>query len=122
MQHPRPRQLLARGAPRAPPPHTPRRAHAPSDPLTSPLPLPSPPPRSPQDRAALGRAVIEEAADALFLFDPDNEQLLDVSAAAVRLTGFSREQLLRMPASYLFRFEGKGGKERLRAASQKSGV
>ena len=54
--------------------------------------------------------------------DPDSEQLLDVSAAALRLTGFEREPLLRMPASYLFRYEAKGGKERLRAAAQKSGV
>ena len=82
----------------------------------------STPLRPQQDSADLARALIEEAADALFLFDPDNEQLLDVSAAALRLTGFAREQLLTMPASYLFRFEGKGGKERLRAASQKSGV
>ena len=75
-----------------------------------------------QDSQDLARALIEEAADALFLFDPDNERLLDVSAAALRLTGYAREELLRLPASYLFRFEGKGGKERLRAAAQKSGV
>ena len=78
--------------------------------------------RHAQDSSDLARALFEEAADALFLFDPDNEQLLDVSAAALRLTGFERAPLLRMPASYLFRYEGNGGKERLRAASQKSGV
>jgi PAS domain S-box-containing protein len=71
---------------------------------------------------ALARALFEEAGDALFLFDPESEQLLEVNRMAERLSGFARAELLALPATYLFRFGGRGGKERLRKASQESGV
>ncbi len=70
----------------------------------------------------LAHALFEEAGDALFLFDPDSEQLLDVNRTAERLTGLGRPELLALPATYLFRFGGRGGKERLRHASQNTGV
>jgi PAS domain S-box-containing protein len=70
----------------------------------------------------LARALFEESGDALFLFDPDTDELLDVNPLAERLTGYARPELLRMPATYLFRFGGKGGKERLHRAATHSGV
>jgi PAS domain S-box-containing protein len=70
----------------------------------------------------LARALFEEAGDALFLFDPDTDQLLDVNTTALRLCGFSREQLLHLPVTSLYRFEVQGGKQRLRHASQETGV
>jgi PAS domain S-box-containing protein len=70
----------------------------------------------------LARALFEESGDALFLFDPDTDQLLDVNPLAEKFTGYSRAELLRMPATYLFRFGGKGGKERLHRAASRSGV
>src|SRR5262249_39720807 len=74
--------------------------------------------------AELARALFEEAGDALFLFDPDTDQLLDVNRPAEQLSGFARDELLSYPATYLFRFGGggKGGKGRLRPAASKTQV
>jgi PAS domain S-box-containing protein len=70
----------------------------------------------------LARALFEESGDALFLFDPDTDQLLDVNPLAEKLTGFGRRDLLRMPATYYFRFGGKGGRERMHAAASRTSV
>jgi PAS domain S-box-containing protein len=72
--------------------------------------------------AELSVALFEEAGDALFLFEPQTDQLLDVNPTAERLTGLSREQLLARPATYWFRFGGQGGLLRLRQAAGRSGV
>jgi PAS domain S-box-containing protein len=69
----------------------------------------------------LGRALFQEAGDALFLFDPDNDRLLAVNPIAERLTGLEREELLAKPMTYWFRFAGKG-KERLRQAATHSEI
>jgi PAS domain S-box-containing protein len=73
-------------------------------------------------REGLAAALFQEAGDALFLFDPDTDQLLDVNPVAERLTGLAGGDLLRQPATYWFRFGGKRGRERLRQAAGKSGV
>src|SRR4051794_21840502 len=70
----------------------------------------------------LARALFEEAGDALFLFDPDNDELVDVNGRAEKLTGFSRHDLMRFAATYLFRFGGQGGKQKIREAASDSGV
>src|SRR5258707_13159371 len=70
----------------------------------------------------LSVTLFEECRAALFLFDPDTEQLLDVNPMAQRLSGFSRQELLRMRITYLFRSEVQGGLQRLRHAYQKTGV
>ena len=72
--------------------------------------------------AGLPQALFEEAGDALFLFEPETEQLLAVSGVAERLTQVPRADLLRKPATHWFRFGGKEGGKRLREASAKSGV
>src|SRR3954468_6370353 len=72
--------------------------------------------------ADLAHALFEEAGDALFLFDPDSEQLLDVNPMAVRLTGFSREELLRVPIAALYTHESDSGEGRIRQASQQTGI
>jgi PAS domain S-box-containing protein len=69
---------------------------------------------------ALARALFQEAGDALFLFDPDTDQLLDVNPTAERLTGFASQELLQMPATYLFRTGVQGELRRLRHAAQKT--
>jgi PAS domain S-box-containing protein len=74
------------------------------------------------DIQGLARALFEEAGDALFLFDPDTDQLLDVNPVAERLSGLPRRQLLSRPATYWFRFGGDKGAQRLRQAAGKSGV
>jgi two-component system sensor histidine kinase/response regulator len=72
---------------------------------------------------SLAQALFEEAGDALFLFDPDSDQLTKVNQMAEQLTGYPRDELMRLPATYLFRFSGgKGGHERLRQAVTKTGV
>jgi PAS domain S-box-containing protein len=77
---------------------------------------------SQQSAPDLARALFAEAGDALFLFDPDTELLLDVNPMAERLSGFARAELLQMQATYLFRAGVQGGKQRLRQAGQKTGV
>ena len=73
--------------------------------------------------SGLGRALFVEAGDGLFLFDPDDDRLLDVNPMAERLTGCARQELLQKPATYWFRFAGQNGsKDRLRQASRNSGV
>ena len=79
-------------------------------------------PPAQHERIGLAEALFNESADALFLVDPESDQLLDVNPVAVRLSGFSREELLRMTAGSLFRSEFHGGRERLRQAAGKSGA
>src|SRR6267378_2001286 len=70
----------------------------------------------------LSVTLFEEAGDALFLFDPDSEQLLDVNPMAQRMSGFVRPELLRLSTAYLFRAEVQGGLNRLRHAFRKTGL
>jgi PAS domain S-box-containing protein len=73
----------------------------------------------------LARALFEESGDALFLFDPEDDRLLDVNAMAEHLTGYARDHLLGLSATYLFRFGGAGGtggQQRLRQALNKTMV
>src|SRR5687767_9148192 len=72
--------------------------------------------------AELAQTLFEESGDALFLFDPDSEQMIDVNPMAQRLTGCTRSALLRMAVNYLFRSETAGGLQRLRAAYRRTGL
>ena len=74
------------------------------------------------DQAELAQALFSEIGDALFLLDPDTDQLLEVNPVALRLTGFTRAELLAMSAAYLFRFEAAGGLQRLKGAFTKTMV
>ncbi len=69
----------------------------------------------------LGRALFQEAGDALFLFDPDTDRLMAVNPTAEKLTGLSRDELVARPMTYWFRFSGKGG-QRLRQAGSHSEI
>src|SRR5438105_2187575 len=68
----------------------------------------------------LAQALFEESGDALFLLDPETEQLLDANATAQRLTGFCLRDLLRMPMAQLIRFGGQGGLRRLRESTSRT--
>jgi len=70
----------------------------------------------------LSVTLFEEAGDALFLFDPETEEICDVNPMAQRMSGFSRAELLRLQITYLFRSEIQGGLQRLRHAYKKTGV
>src|SRR5947209_19307283 len=70
----------------------------------------------------LAQALFQESGDALFLFDPDTDIVLDVNRMAERLCGYPRAELVRLPATQLFRFGGKGGESRLRQAAGRTGV
>lgn len=74
------------------------------------------------NRAELAQTLFEEAADALFLFDPGTESIVDVNPMAQRLCGFSRRDLLAMEIGALFRCEEQGGSSRLRNAFKKTGL
>jgi two-component system NtrC family sensor kinase len=70
----------------------------------------------------LDSSLFREAGDALFLFDPDTDALLDVNPMSETLSGLARQELLAKPATYWFRFGGHGGRQRLREAASKTGV
>jgi PAS domain S-box-containing protein len=70
--------------------------------------------------AELARTLFEECGDALFLFEPDSERILDVNLMAQRLSGFSRDDLLQVPVCDLFRSEDPEGLERLARSSRDS--
>jgi PAS domain S-box-containing protein len=70
----------------------------------------------------LAHSLFVEAGDALILFDPDTDEIRDVNPMALRLSGYGRQEMLSMQATYLFRFGGKGGRQRLQQASQKTGI
>lgn len=72
------------------------------------------------DQVGLARALFEESGDALFLLDPETDQLLDANATAQRLTGLPLRELLRTPLDQLLRFGGPGGLGRLREAARKT--
>src|SRR5438067_343404 len=74
------------------------------------------------DAAELAQTLFEEAGDALFLFDPQTERIIDTNPMASRLTGFARQQMLRYQITYLFRSEVQGGLLRLRNAFRKTGL
>src|SRR5579871_1463790 len=70
----------------------------------------------------LAHALLAEAGDVLFLFDPESDQLHAISRMATELTGFSQEEMLAHPTTYFFRFGGKGGQKRFREAATRTGV
>ncbi|MBY0231308.1 MAG: PAS domain S-box protein, partial [Gemmataceae bacterium] len=70
----------------------------------------------------LAQALFEEAGDALFLFDPETDKIQDVNPLAEKMSGYPRAELLRLEATYLFRFAGQGGKARLQSAANKTTV
>ncbi len=74
------------------------------------------------DKMGLARALFEEVGDALFLLDPETDKLVDVNPTALRMTGFTRAELLQVAATYLFRYEASGGLQRLRGAFSKTMV
>ncbi len=74
------------------------------------------------NQAELTQALFEESGDALFLFDPETENLCEVNPTAERLTGFRRRELLQTQVTYLFRSEAQGGLERLRQAFRRTGL
>jgi PAS domain-containing protein len=68
------------------------------------------------------KTLFEEAGDALFLIEPQSDRLVATNTAAERLTRFSRSDLLKMPATYWFRFADQAGKDWLREATNSGGV
>ncbi len=74
------------------------------------------------DQAELAQALFEESGDALFLLDPETDRLIEINPVVLRLTGFTRSEILQFPATYLFRVEAAGGLQRLRGAFSKTMV
>ena len=70
----------------------------------------------------LAQSLFEEAGDALFLFDPDTDEILAVNPLAIRLSGFSRPELLKMPVTWLYRFEGRSSQPYIQRHAQHSGM
>src|SRR6516165_10662188 len=74
------------------------------------------------EREELAVTLFEESGDALFLFDPATEAMIDVNPMAERMSGFPYAELLRMKVMYLFRSTAPGGVHRLRHAFQRTGL
>ncbi len=74
------------------------------------------------DREELAVTLFEESGDALFLFDPATEAMIDVNPMAQRLSGFSHGELVRMQVTNLFRSSVPGGLPSLRHAFLRTGL
>ncbi len=74
------------------------------------------------NRDELAVTLFEESGDALFLFDPATESMIDVNPMAQRLSGFSHAELLGMQTTHLFRSSTPGGLHRLSHAFQRTGL
>jgi PAS domain S-box-containing protein len=68
------------------------------------------------------QALFEESGDALFLFDPETEQVQDINPVAQRLCGTTRKELRQHKITYLFRADVPNGLQRLRHAFRRTGV
>src|SRR5262249_44745279 len=66
----------------------------------------------------LAEALFREAGDALFLFEPETGQILEVNPTAQRLSGFSRAELLQMQTTSLLQAEGIEAQAQMRNAEQ----
>jgi PAS domain S-box-containing protein len=73
-------------------------------------------------RDELAITLFEESGDALFLFDPVNEKMIDVNPMAERLSGFYSQELLDREVTYLFRSPIQGNLQRLRSAFKVTGL
>ena len=71
---------------------------------------------NPHKQTELAQALFEESGDALFLLDPETDRLLDVNPVALRMTGFSRSEVVQFSATDMFRVELSGGMQKLRGA------
>lgn len=69
----------------------------------------------------LSQVLFEESGDALFLFDPESERVIDANFMAQRLTGFSHEGLLRFDIRELIHAESQTELKGLRQAYQSTG-
>src|SRR5439155_24908076 len=58
----------------------------------------------------------------LFLFVPDSDVLLAVNPMAVRLCGYTQDELLKMPVTWLYRFQGRSSQQQIHRVSQHSGI
>jgi two-component system cell cycle sensor histidine kinase/response regulator CckA len=74
------------------------------------------------NREELVQTLFEESGDALFLFDPNSEELVDVNPMVLRLSGFTRQELLRMQVPDVFRSDAPGRLNHLRYAFRTTGV
>jgi PAS domain S-box-containing protein len=70
----------------------------------------------------MGGTLFEEAGDALFLFDPDSEQVHDVNPMAQRLSGYNRRELLELKITQIIRSDVEGGLQRMRQAFRRTGL
>jgi PAS domain S-box-containing protein len=66
------------------------------------------------DMNELAQTLFEEIGDALLLFDPQTEVVLEANPMAQRLTRFADEALVGKPLAALFRSEVPGGLDNLR--------
>jgi PAS domain S-box-containing protein len=74
-----------------------------------------------QKHEELARTLFEQSGDALFLFDPESQAVLDANPMAQRLSGLSRAELTQFPIHALLRAETPSSLTRLRDASLKTG-
>ncbi|GIW78605.1 MAG: hypothetical protein KatS3mg105_0412 [Gemmatales bacterium] len=66
-------------------------------------------------------ALFEESGDALFLFDPESEIILNANPIAQRLSGFSYEELIGSRLPHFIRSDEHGGLSQLRRAYRTTG-
>jgi PAS domain S-box-containing protein len=72
------------------------------------------------DLEGMAQALFEGTGDALFLFDPESDQILDANATAQRLTGFSVAHLHHMKVTSLVHATSTNELDHFRRAAKKT--
>src|SRR5437868_6559477 len=75
----------------------------------------------PAQHQEIARCLFRESNDALFLFDLRTNRVMDANPAALRLTGFEKEEVCAMGLAELFPCDDPAGLSRLMEAYQHTG-
>ena len=68
----------------------------------------------------MAEALFQESGDALFLFDPETDQILEVNSAVQRFTGFPLNKLLHMKVTDLLQYKEKKDNDSFHRAARKT--
>jgi len=69
----------------------------------------------------IARCLFRESNDALFVFDPQDNRVVDVNPAALRMTGYDWDYICELTLNDLFTSQDQGGIPRLIQAYQRTG-
>src|SRR5262249_25703519 len=70
----------------------------------------------------IARCLLRESNDALLIFDPRDDRVVEVNPSALRMTGFERQRILELRVWDLFSSDASDGVARLSLAYRETGM